>query len=74
MNFQECLDMMNDIQQNFLIILEEEAKSEENLLILEEKINISKINDNQYYLLSLLHLISKIENNFHRFPNFFRQN
>ena len=71
MSSQEHLDMMKDIQESILNFLEEEAKSEENLLILEDKFDNSKINGNQYDLLSLLHLISKIVNNFHRFSNFF---
>ena len=70
MNSQEYLDMMKDIQENILNFLEE-AKFEENLLILKDIFNNSKISNSQYDLLSLLHLISKIGNNFHHFPNFF---
>ena len=65
------LDMMKDIHKIILNFLEDEAKTEENFLILEEKINNSKISDSQYDILSLLHLISKIWNNFHHAPNFF---
>ncbi|KAK8865465.1 hypothetical protein M9Y10_011013 [Tritrichomonas musculus] len=71
MSSQEYLDMMKNIQESILNFLGEEAKSEENFLILEEIFNNSIISDNKYYLMSLLHLISKIGNNFHRFPNFF---
>ena len=52
--------MMNDIQEKILNFLEEESNSEENLLILEDKFNNSKISDNKHDLLSLLHLIPKI--------------
>ena len=71
MNSQEYLDTMKDIQTNILNFLEEKAGSEENLLILEDNFNNSKISDNKYDLLSLLHLISKIGDNCHRFSNFF---
>ncbi|KAK8876257.1 hypothetical protein M9Y10_006452 [Tritrichomonas musculus] len=62
---------MNDIQEKILNFLEEESNSEENLLILEDKFNNSKISDNKHDLLSLLHLIPKILNKHHRLPNFF---
>ncbi|KAK8853809.1 hypothetical protein M9Y10_016352 [Tritrichomonas musculus] len=71
MNSQEYLDMMKDIQENILNLLEAESKTEENFHILKDKFNNTKISDSQYGLLSLLHLISKIMNNHHRFPNFF---
>ena len=71
MSSQEYLDMMKDIQKNILYFLEEEVNSEENLLILEDKFNNLKISDSKYGILPLLHLISKIVNNYHRFPNFF---
>ena len=71
MSFQEYLDTMKDIQKNIVCFLEEEANSEENFLILENKFNDTKKSDYKYFLLSLMHLISKIVNNFHRFPNFF---
>ena len=63
--------MMNEIQEHILNFLEEEANSDINFLILEDKLNNLIISDNHYYLLSLLHLISKIANNHHRFPLFF---
>ena len=71
MSFQKYLDMMKDIHENILNYLEEETKTEENFQILKDIFNNTKISDSQYDLLSLLHLISKIGNNFHRFPNFF---
>ena len=71
MSSQEYLNMMKDIQENILIFLEEEAKSEGKLLFLESKFNDTKKSDYKYYLLSIMHLISKIVNNFYRFPNFF---
>ena len=71
MSSQEYLDMMKDTQEKILNFLEEEAQSEESLLILKEKFNNSEISDNKYELFSLLHLISKILNNYHRFSNFF---
>ena len=71
MSFQEYLDMMKDIQENILNFFEEEAKSEENFLNLKTKFTITKISDNKYDLLLLLHLISKILDNYHHFPNFF---
>ena len=70
MSSQEYLDMMKEIQKNILNFLEEEANSAENLLKKDE-FNNFKISDNQYDFLSLLHLISKIGNNCHRFPIFF---
>ena len=71
MSSKEYLDMMKDIQESILNFLEEEANSEENLLFLKDKFNNSKISDNQYDLLSFLHLICTIGNNFHHFSNFF---
>ena len=71
MSSQEYLDMMKEIQENILNFLDGEDNSEENLLILEDKFNNTKISDSQYDLLSLLYLISKIGNNHHRFSNFF---
>ena len=71
MSSQEYLDMMKEIQENILNFLEEEARTDENLLLIEDKLNNSIISDNHYILLSLLHLISKIGNNHYRFPNFF---
>ena len=71
MSFQEYLDTMKNIQKNIVCFLEEEANSEENFLILENKFNDTKKSDYKYFLLSLMHLISKIVNNFLRFPNFF---
>ena len=71
MSSQEYLGMMKDIQGYILDYLENEVNSEENLQILEDIFHNSKISDNKYDILSLLHLISKIGNNCHRFPNFF---
>ena len=71
MNSEGYLDAMKDIQENILNFLDEEDNSEENFIILESKFNDKKIKDHSYELLSLLHLISKIGNNHHRFPNFF---
>ena len=71
MSFQAYLDTMKDIQDNILNFLEEEVNSEENFLILEKKFKDTKISDNIYDILSLLHLISRIWNNSYRFPNFF---
>ena len=71
MSSQEYLDTMKDIQENILNFLEEKENSEENFIILENKFEGNKIKDHSYELLSLLHLISKIGNNHHRFPNFF---
>ena len=62
--------MMNEIQEHILNFLEEEANSDINFLILEDKLNNLIVSDNHYYLLSLLHLISKIANNHLRFPLF----
>ena len=73
MGFQEYLNMMRTIQEIILNFLEDEAKSEENLLILRNKLINLKISDSKYDLLSLLHLISKIGNNYHRFPIFFNK-
>ena len=73
MNSEEYLGTMKDIQENILTFLEEKDNSEENFIILESKFIDSKIKDHLYELLSLLHLISKIGNNHHRFPNFFRK-
>ena len=71
MNSQEYLDIMKGIQESILYFLEDEANSEENFLILENKFKDIKISENRYELLSLLHLILKISNNHYRFPNFF---
>ncbi|KAK8836735.1 hypothetical protein M9Y10_037252 [Tritrichomonas musculus] len=71
MSSQEYLTMMKDIQENILNFLEEEAKSEENFQHLEDIFNNTKISDNKYNLLSLLHLICNIADNYHSFPNFF---
>ena len=71
MSFQEYLDTMKDIEGNIVYFLEEEANSEENFLILESKFNDTKKSDSKYYLLSIMHLISNIVYNHHRFPNFF---
>ena len=71
MNSKEYLGAMKDIQENILNFLEEKDNSEENFIILESKFEDIKIKDHLYELLSLLHLISKIGNNRHRFPNFF---
>ena len=71
MSFQAYLDTMKDIQDNILNFLEEEVNSEENFLILEKIFKDTKISDNIYDILSLLHLISRIWNNSYRFPNFF---
>ena len=71
MSFQAYLDAMKEIQENIICFLEEEANSEENFLILESKFNDIKISDSKSYLSSLMHLISKIGDNHHRFPNFF---
>ena len=71
MNSEEYLNAMKDIQENILNFLEEKDNSEGNFIILESKFKDSKIKDHLYELLSLLHLISKIGNNRHRFPNFF---
>ena len=71
MNSKEYFDTMKDIQENILNFLEEKDNSEEIFIILESKFNDKKIKDHLYELLSLLHLISKIGNNHHRFPNFF---
>ena len=70
MSSQESLDMMKDIQENIVNFLEE-TNSAENFIILENKFNYTKMSDCNYYLLSLLHLISKIGDNHHRFTNFF---
>ena len=71
MNSKEHFDAMKDIQENILYFLEEENNSEENFIILQRKFNDTKIKDNLYELLYLLHLISKIGNNHRRFSNFF---
>ena len=73
MSSQEYLNIMKDIQENILTFLEEEDNSEENFIILKSKFEDTRIKDHLYELLSLLHLISKIGNNHHRFPNFFRK-
>ena len=71
MNSQDYLSTMLDIQENIIYFLEEEANIEDNFTILESKFNDTKISNSKYYLLSLMHLISKIGNNHHRLPNFF---
>ena len=71
MSSQEYLNKMKVIQESILNFLEEGAKSEENLLIFKDKYNNLKISDSKYDILTLLHLISEIGNNCHRFPNFF---
>ena len=71
MSSKEYLDMMKEIQEHILNFLEEKVKSDENFLILVDTFNKSKMSDNHYDFLSSLHLISKIWNNHHRFPNFF---
>ena len=71
MSFQEYLDMMKDIQENILNFFDEEVKSEEYFLNPKTKFNNTKICDNKYDLLLLLHLISTILDNYHHFPNFF---
>ncbi|KAK8842994.1 hypothetical protein M9Y10_025181 [Tritrichomonas musculus] len=71
MSSQKYLDMMKDIHENIRNFLEEEAKTEEFFQILKVKFNNTKISDSRYDFLSLMHLISKIGNNHHRFPNFF---
>ena len=43
--FLVYLDIINDIQKNVLSFLKEEAKSEENMLILENKLKNSTISD-----------------------------
>ncbi|KAK8897408.1 hypothetical protein M9Y10_015354 [Tritrichomonas musculus] len=70
---QKYLDMMKNIQENILLFLEEEANSEENFRILEDLFESTKIKENQYELLSFLHLISKISKNCHRYQNFFNK-
>ena len=71
MGSQEYLDMMKDIYENIQNFIEEEAISEEFFLKLKDKFNNTKISDNKYNLLSLLHIISKIVNNHHHITNFF---
>ncbi|KAK8864101.1 hypothetical protein M9Y10_011797 [Tritrichomonas musculus] len=71
MSSQEYLNKMKVIQESILNFLEEGAKSEENLIIFKDNYNNLKISDSKYDILTLLHLISEIGNNCHRFPNFF---
>ncbi|KAK8841639.1 hypothetical protein M9Y10_026579 [Tritrichomonas musculus] len=72
MNSQNYLDMMKNNQGNILQFLEEEeeANSDEQFQILKDIFNDTKIKDNIFEFLSLLHLISKIADNFHRSPAF----
>ena len=70
MSLQEHLNIMKDIQESIHDFLEDKAQSDENFVILEDKFKNSKICENKYDFLSLLHLISKIVNNFHRIPVF----
>ena len=60
-----------DIMKNILNFLEDETNLEDNFQNLENIFNESKIKDCKLDLLSLLHLISKISNNCHRFNLFF---
>ena len=71
MSLQEHLNIMKGIQESIHDFLEDKAQSDVNFEILEDKFKNSKICENKYDFLSLLHLISKIVNNFHRVPDIF---
>ena len=62
---------MKSIQESILKFLEEEANCEENLALLKGIFNDLEIQDNRIEFMSVLHLISKIANNYHRSCNIF---
>lgn len=68
---QEYLETIKSIQESILKFLEEETNCEENLTFLKDIFNDLEIQDNRIEFMSVLHLISKIANNFHRSCNFF---
>ena len=71
-NPQQYLEIMNSIQESIEQFLKKE-NSEDNFSILVNTFDKTKINDNKFDLLSLLHLISKIVNNSYRSHNFFEK-
>ena len=62
-----------DIQQKILNFIENESNEEENYQNLVCLINSQTIKSDSHYLKSLLYLIIKITNNYHRNSNFFNK-
>lgn len=64
MNLDEYIEDMKKIQEKLLDYLEENTSLYEN--IFED----NKLHENQYFIISILHLILKISNDYHRHEDF----
>ena len=71
MSSEEYLDKMKKIQEQLLLFIDDEKNTEENFQNLKDIFINTKIKDNRYELVSLLHLILQIGNYHYRFNNFF---
>ena len=73
MNVQKIFQEMNEIQNSLLDFLDDEVvddKKYEDFKILIEKF---KIREQRHEFENILHLIAKISNNHHRYPNFIKK-
>ena len=69
MNTDEYIEKMRKIQEKLLDYLEGDGKNTNLYDIFKD----NNFHDNQYYIISILHLISKISNDHHRHENFFNK-
>ena len=69
MSSEEYLDKMKKIQEQLLLFIDDEKNTEENFQNLKDIFINTKIKDNRYELVSLLHLILQIGNYHYRFNN-----
>ena len=73
MSEHDYLKIMKNIQQKILTFIENESNEEENYQNLVSLINNQRIQSNSHYLKSVLYLIIKIANNYHRYSNFYEK-
>ena len=69
MNLDEYIKEMKKIQEKLLDYLEDEEKNTN----LNDIFKDNKLYDDQYYIISILHLILKISNDHHRHEDFFNK-
>ena len=63
MDFEEKLHAMKIIQNYFIDFIDNESNTEESFQNLQQIFDDQKIKDDQYYIISLLQLISRISDN-----------
>lgn len=73
MEIQSYLEKMKTIQNSLLTFLEKEENVQDNYLIFDQLLDHQNIRDNQHELKSVLYILSKISENHHRSPSFFKK-